>query len=206
MRHVKMLGLCLVAVLAVAAVGASSALAGPRWGKCTNVGTGRYTDSNCTQRARPANPGQYEWETLPLGGQPFTSHNAGGSASVLSAELWECTTEKQRVTRQTCATTNSGVYVDSTTRVEVECAAETDTGTAEGTNRITNLLVTFTGCKLLSDGPCQNGSPGEIKLNPLRGKLGWINKAQKEVGVLFEPVAGNGGRFAVFNCGPLLRW
>ena len=44
MRHVRMLGLCLVAVLAVAAFVASSASAGgPEWGTVLREGGGKYS-------------------------------------------------------------------------------------------------------------------------------------------------------------------
>ena len=53
MRHVRMLGLCLVAVFAVAAVAATSASALPEWGSAKQRAGGKYSDSNCTKKAKP---------------------------------------------------------------------------------------------------------------------------------------------------------
>jgi hypothetical protein len=49
-----MVGLSLVAVFAIAAIAASGASALPEWGKCTKIGAkgGKYTDSNCTTKAK----------------------------------------------------------------------------------------------------------------------------------------------------------
>jgi len=60
------------------------------------------------------------------------------------------------------------------------------------------VLVTFVGCSAFSTVPCQNASPGEIKLAQLKGKLGYINKATKEVGLLLEPAIGS--LFTQFAC------
>ena len=55
------------------------------------------------------------------------------------------------------------------------------------------------GCKLFGTAPCSNRpNEGEIHVNPLKGKLGYINKANKEVGVLLEP-AEKKGEFAKFD-------
>jgi hypothetical protein len=69
MRHVRMLGLCLVAVFAFGAIAAASASAKqmPEWGECEKVEEGvegKYTDSNCTVRAPRRHgiyTGEYEW-------------------------------------------------------------------------------------------------------------------------------------------------
>jgi hypothetical protein len=63
-RHVRMLGLCLVAVFAVVAVAASSASAsGPEWGHCVAQKKGKYSDSNCTTLdvVKGKNKGSHEW-------------------------------------------------------------------------------------------------------------------------------------------------
>lgn len=66
MRHVRILGACLVAVLALGVVVATSAsAAGPEWGRCVSIGKkGKYSDANCTvedvSKGKPK--GTYEWE------------------------------------------------------------------------------------------------------------------------------------------------
>ncbi len=49
--------------------------------------------------------------------------------------------------------------------------------------------------------PCasEGKAEGEIVTNPLKGELGYINKAGKQVGVLLEP-AKTRGTFAQFEC------
>ena len=67
MRHVRMLGLCLVAVFALAAVAAagSASAAEPEWGHCIAKKKAVYADSNCTTVATkhgvPDHKGAYEW-------------------------------------------------------------------------------------------------------------------------------------------------
>jgi hypothetical protein len=65
--------------------------------------------------------------------------------------------------------------------------------------------ITFTGCAALGfgQGKCQSGATeGEVTTSRLLGLLGYISKATKEVGVLFEP--DNASDFATFKCNTLL--
>ena len=93
MRHVRMLGLCLLAVFVVGAVAASGASAKlPEFGRCepTEGGTGgRYGNASCTAVVKPlhgAYLGSYEWHPLvgeeiliPLGlSEPFVFETAAG--------------------------------------------------------------------------------------------------------------------------------
>lgn len=63
-----MLGLCVLAVLAVAAVMSSTASAfKPEWGKCEAVSGGKYSDAGCTEKASKSKgkyTGGYEWTQL----------------------------------------------------------------------------------------------------------------------------------------------
>ncbi len=70
MRHIRIIGLCLVAVFALVAVAATSASAAePEWGACVSVKSkGHYEDSNCTKEAFKENKahekkykGHFEW-------------------------------------------------------------------------------------------------------------------------------------------------
>jgi len=76
-RHLKMVGLCLLAVFALGAVAASAAQAeGPEWGRCVKLAKnkGKYKDANCTELEGkvkhagkpteefvPKAKGDYEW-------------------------------------------------------------------------------------------------------------------------------------------------
>ena len=70
MRHVRMLGLCLIAMFAVTAVAASGASAAkftPEWGQCvpTESGSGgHYGNAGCTAKVKAYHGqylGAYEW-------------------------------------------------------------------------------------------------------------------------------------------------
>ena len=204
MRHVRMLGLCLVAVFAVAAIAATSASALPEWGQCYLKGAGgKYTDSNCQHKSSKKSPGEYEWrkstEVKPEQ-KKFSGANVG-SGGVLTTEFNQCiggTHEFQRVPRHTCE--EGGGKVESAGYAQVECESETNRGEATGTKQVKNVVVQFRGCKFFGTSPCQNTpKEGEIQVNVLKGTLGYINKATKEVGVLLEPAVKK-GEFAKFDC------
>jgi hypothetical protein len=226
-RHVRMLGLCLVAAFAVAALGASSAMAGPQWVKCEYVGSGgNYNESspgsgtsNCTkaEKAKPKGSGEYELYKAPeiaaKRGEaelhiPFSGASVGGGG-VLSAGVRACYGEGEHIhtTRQKCAEEG---YTEESLETElpaIECETETNTGEAEGKNRIANVHVTFTGCLYFGSAPCNSAGAeeGEINTSTLKGKLGYINKSKQEVGVVLEP-AQKHAAFAEFQCAGILEF
>ena len=216
MRHVRMLGLCLVAVLALGAYAVSSASALPEWGKCVAKAGGKYTEANCNTKGKG---GAYEWlKASQVGAEreakgksksvPFTGASSGGGG-VLTANARECYSEEPeeavRTTRQDCAEkTEKDGWEPEIVRglgIKVECAKESATGEAEGKNKIANVHVKFTGCVLFGSKACtgEGKAPGEIETTTLKGSLGYISKPGKEVGVLLEP-AKKHGPFAEFSC------
>jgi hypothetical protein len=216
-RHVRMLGLCLVAALALGAYAVSSASA-LEWGKCELAGPGHnYTGPNCTksEKAKPKGTGEYEWRKASevaakrvaegkSANVPFEGESVG-SGGVLYAEWAVCRSKvgeeyPGQMTRQACEAINP----PESHRVHegypfVECVGENNSGETEGKNKVANIHVTFTGCKAIGVVPCGNVGPEEVATETLKGKLGWINKASKEVGVLLEPAAHHGS-FAAFDC------
>ncbi len=202
LKHLRMLGLCLAAVFAVAALSASSAFAaGPEWGKCESVGagSGKYS-ANCTTKEKG---GGYEWKKgKSLAPIHFTGHNVG-SGGVLSTfyNVCEGPQEGKRVPRAKCLENGGSIAVDLEQTLNVECEAESSLGVTEGKNKVSGVHVTFTGCILLGSVPCQSvgAAEGEIKTSELKGELGYINKAAHEVGVKLEPVTKH-GPFAHFLC------
>jgi hypothetical protein len=218
-RHVRMLGLCLVAVLAVSAYAVSSASA-LEFGKCEKVGAGgNYSGPNCnphavpSEKAKPKGTGEYEWrkgsELAPV---PFSGGNVG-SGGVLVSYFRGCFEKEDnlvgRVTRQKCAeyAAEGGAAHEEffEEAISIECESEHNNGEVSGKNQITNVFVTFKGCKVFGAAPCSNTpNEGEIQVNPLKGKLGWIDKATKDVGVVLEPVTKH-GEFAKFNCAGLIE-
>ena len=203
-----MVGLCLVAVFAIAAVTASSASALPEWGKCTAKAGGKYSDGNCTVKAKKGT-GTFEWtKGKSLAPVPFTGKNVG-SGGVLTTTLRACgvpgaTPHLKQFPRKKCIEEGGEEQTSETEPIRIECESETSSGEANGTKNVGNIKVTFNGCTLGGFLPCkgQGLAEGEIKTTTLKGALGYINKAKKEVGVVLEPAVKH-GIFANFECGGL---
>jgi hypothetical protein len=202
-RHVRMLGLCLVAALAVGAYATSSAMAGPQWVQCKSASELealkfpfeakqiKYTDTNCTSK-QPKEARAYvllkapEVENLRLNYLGKESANvpfSGGSVEgggVLTTVFGECTGgtyEERRVTKKQCEEGGGEVYYFEEFELFVECESEANTGEAEGNNKIANVHVTFKGCAALGVYPCtgegEGLKEGEIETSTLKGKLGY---------------------------------
>jgi hypothetical protein len=198
-----MLGLCLVAVFAVAAAAATSASALPEWGQCFKKGAGgKYTDANCTKKATLTKPGEFEWRKSTEVANKKFSGGSVGSGGVLSSNWTTCfggTYDHQRVPSKKCVE-GGGEVAQISAKVNVECESEVNHGEATGSKEVRNVIVKFLGCKALGTIPCANGSvEGEITTNVLKGSLGYISKPKKEVGVLLEPTVKK-GEFAKFSC------
>jgi hypothetical protein len=218
-RHVRMLGLCLAAALALGAYAVSSASA-LEWGKCENVGSGgNYTGPNCTkaEKAKPKGTGEYEWRKASEvaekreaeGKSPnvsFTGHSVG-SGGVLSSNIRVCAVNKVglRVTRQKCEEEGGKDelwFGEGLELPAVECEAEANEGGhTEGKNKVGGVTVRFTGCLYVGTYPCttEGAGAGEIVTTQLKGKLGWINKSAKEVGLVLEPEQHH-GLYTSFQC------
>jgi hypothetical protein len=204
MRHLRMVGICLVAAFAIAAVAATSASALPEFGKCEvqEKHEGAYSDSNCQKKAKVVNlkkTGAFEWVNatkIPLGAKhrKFSSYTSG--TGILGADYKVC--QPAQLERH-CA---AGEEVNFA-KLGVECTTMQDQGEISPTNakKVQNVSVVFNGCTLGGSSPCGNGSKeGEIRIESLKGELGYIKKAvPKEVGVLLEP-AVKGGLFTKFSC------
>lgn len=192
-----MLGLCLVAAAAMAAVAATSAsaMAGPEWGVCYAQAGGLYANANCTEAAKKGT-GTYEWRK---GAEIIHKNFAGeGGASVLSGD-YEICQPSEMVRKPHC---NAG-ETEEAAPLSVECESEASHGEASGSNGVANELAVFRGCRAEGSLPCSNtGTEGEIQVNALKGALGSINKSKDEVGVLLEPVAKK-SKIASFACSGL---
>ncbi len=72
---------------------------------------------------------------------------------------------------------------------QIECESESNSGEAVGANELANIHVVFKGCLARGEFDAQNegANTGEIIVNTLKGKLGYINKGEHKVGVLLEP-------------------
>jgi hypothetical protein len=194
-RHLRMLGLCLIACCAVVAVGATSAAALPEWGQCVAKEGGKYSESNCVAKASKGS-GKFEFKkATTIAKKKFVGE---GGAGVLAGKYGICEPSEER--KPACSAEEHEIFFTGETPTKVECENEVNHGEISGTKEVKNVSVTFHGCKALGTVPCSNSNAeGEIKVNTLKGTLGYINKSTKEVGVLLEP-ATKKGEFAKFTC------
>jgi hypothetical protein len=192
-RHVRMLGLCMVAALAVAAVAATNASALPEWGQCFEKTGGKYTDSNCTKKASTKVPGSFEWRK----NTEISNHNfhGEGGTGILTSTFISCFPQRERHAGKCKEGETEEQFASS-----IECEKELNFGDTKGTKEVANIAIWFFGCKVFGSIPCSNTpEEGRINVEPVKGTLGYINKAKKEVGVLLEPVKKH-GLFAQFSC------
>jgi hypothetical protein len=97
--------------------------------------------------------------------------------------------------------TSKASLLETVSGKKTKCAADTNTGKITGPQS-GEIQITFTGCKLGS-AACNTpaAAPGTIITSMLSMRIGYINKAKKEVGAdLVEPTSG----FLAYGCGPLL--
>lgn len=177
--RITRIGLALVAVLALGAITAGSAFALPEYGRCVEkAGTGKYKDSNCTQKAgSKAEEKKYEFvKTIEKKGFTSLGTTPGVLQTVGGSEV-RCTGE-----------TANGEYVVTTS-----------------TKAVKNVVVKFTGCELPLLGVKCNTSgagTGEITTNTLEGKLAYISKTSKTVEQELKPAKTAPGKlFVKFECG-----
>ncbi len=193
MRHVRVLGPCLVAVFAIAAIAATSASAGlPEFGECYAKAKGKYADSGCTEKAKKGT-GAYEWRKA---AKEVESKEIAGESGpgVLKADLISC---PGHMKAEKCSETE-----EENSPINVECSSQWNYGDISGAKTVGKITVLFEGCVIFGSVPCSNtGTEGRIAVNTLKGTLGWINKSAtpRQVGLLLEPVV-KGGEFAEFVC------
>lgn len=185
---------------------------------------GKYKNAGCTELEGktkkgvfvPKEKGHYEKVT---GGPKFTGKGTTpgilqGSFNVCysGGKIGETQAENEnhhggwRIPNKDCKPENSSRDLGTGSANEVvECKGEQAKGEAVGTDQVANISVVFTECDLYRTIPCNSkgAAAGEILTNTLKGRLGYTNKAAKEVGVLLEPAAAVppwAGSFAEFEC------
>jgi hypothetical protein len=212
MKQVRMLGLCLVAALAIAAVAATSASAAPEFGQCYVQAKheGTYTDSNCTKKAKRIEvegatkfTGEYEWRKE----SELPEKNTNLLGGVCKPE--GCST-KDIWPPMTMYVTNKENHAEL---LKVHCGEMETSAYMIGPKEVAWTLE-------LNEHPYHAEQPGENRLSlrncftstgeecglggmdwfALAGHLGYINKAKKEVGITMFPQK-KGGLVASFTCG-----
>jgi len=199
-RHVRMLGLCLVAVFAVIAVMSSSASALPEFGQCYKKGAGsKYTEASCVKKATTKSPGEYEWrKATEIEAAKRKLEGTGGTVTLTG--LYRVCEPSFGVRAPKCHEGEEEVTIPG----PVVCTSEENRGEISSANGVKNVTVTFQGCRFEGAGgpTCQStATAGEIKLGTLKGKLGFINKAAtpREVGLLLEPAKAK-AKFITYKC------
>jgi hypothetical protein len=182
LRHVRILGLCLLAAFAFGAVAAvtASAEGGPEGGtpgydkcvKATKVGktyVGEYSEKECKTKASPAKTGKYELEAVDSG-----KFEAKSKSTTLTTH------------------TTKGVAVT------VVCKKDKVRGEIVSENEVSIETITFEDCLVNGEKskPCGNVGPETIETAPQEALLVWLDKEKTEAGVLLI-----GERFAAFKCG-----
>ncbi len=181
MRRTKTLGLCLIAVFALAAAAAANASAEttPTWYECAKAAkvgktyTGKFTNKTCTE-ASAESKGEYE---LKEGIGKAKEFKGKGGVAVLHIKTF------------------AG---DDT----VTCQSSKETGKLELPNRESNVVVKFSKCKALETKVCTSAGAkaGEIALPPMKGELGYVE--ENVVGLKLESEAHPGytGLIVAFSC------
>jgi hypothetical protein len=177
--RLKIMGLCLVAVFAMAAVASASASAAePAFFSCQKLTskpfTGKYTDKKCSKEAttkevEEGKKNKYELVEGDVLGKEFKGK--GGKATLHTPAV-------------------GGI---------VECKSFADKGKITSGKHEANVTSTFTACTSLGKKCTSPGAKaGSIVTKKLEGDLGYINAAKHEVGVDLK--AEGGTILAEFNC------
>jgi hypothetical protein len=167
MKRMRILGLALVAVFALAAVVASGASASPTWTECAKTVknaeghyTGTYTDKLCTVEATEAEKAEgkhnkYELkEGLGKKGATKPFKVKGGAATL----------------HVIIPATGKGAFPGGA-HVEVKCTSFKGSGLPALPNKVKEVVSEFKGCTVLA-APCQSGSKkGTITTNSLSGEM-----------------------------------
>jgi hypothetical protein len=206
MNHgrIRFVGLAALAALVIAAVAASSASALPEFGQCVKIASheGKYTNSVCTAKAKKVNEkftGEFEWRKATEIEAAKKQFSGTGGRVVLTG-IYRLCEPSENVRAQNC---RAGEEEASFGPLHLECTSEENQGELSGTKAVKNVHVTFKGCEANGfGGKCQNtATEGEIKLNTLKGKLGFINKSTtpRQVGLAVESAAKK-GKIATYHC------
>ncbi len=193
MRHVRTLGVSLIAMLALGAIMAAGASAElPEWGGCEATANGHYANSACTVKAAKHHgvyQGAYEWYTGEQFGAKYERETGQVNTSELSRHEFGNT---QGVGDETDNIGHS--TLETSEHKKIECntgliAFELENANPKG---IRNGWLSLKGCESEGKECVSTSAQEEGELNNesqyfsgegLKGTLGWVNKAKHEVGL-----------------------
>jgi hypothetical protein len=225
MKHLKIAGLCLVAVFVLSAVATTAASARPTkpyWDQCSkveNAGEGEWQDSLCSVKhtgsenalwvkaeINEANSSNQTKDFQECAEVQETNEGFWKNATCSSSGLprnWAKVTQKHQFT-STSGPSELLIENSETSKFKpVKCKSDTNEGHVIGPKHVL-VTVHFKGCESEVKGvvtPCKsaNAAAGEIVTKQLKGWLFYIKStAPVEVGLW---LAANGGKeFAAFEC------
>jgi len=175
MKRLRIIGLSLVAVVALSAIAAGSAAAeAPEYGICVAKAGGKFADKGCTKEI--AGKTKFEWVPGVGAKKLFTSKSKEASV----------------------------VTLETVTKKAVICKGQTGTGEYTGPKTVGAVVETLTGCELAAAKCTTAGqAEGTVKTVPLSGVLGISKKGtspnKNEVGNALSPTTGE--TVAEFSCG-----
>jgi hypothetical protein len=221
----RVLGFALAAALTALAWTAAGASALPEFGRCLRSATheGRYTDANCTTKAKKVGEkftGEYEWhksttfaergERTEIASSTANTpeHFRPSAITTIAASFVKCApNEEEKVAKCKEGETEERVPIDITCKNVGEAGQEID-GSMSGqfstksAKEIDRIHFRLFDCEAMGV-ECANSigqfAP-EINTDRLKAVLGYIKKGEpKEVGIDYKPE--NGDEIAKFSCG-----
>jgi hypothetical protein len=209
MKRTRIMGLCVMAALAVvafSAMAASSASAGT-YKYCAAMKKGEYTTSTCATKSPKAHKGKYELKSVEACVSQKKGEYTTNTCATKSAKPKKGHFEKVAGRGYTSSTAEAKLETPSLGGT-VKCTASKGKGEITGP-KTASLQVTFTGCETKGV-PCESGAThGTIETFPLETSL--IEHGEKGLGGKGEPLAGEvwsdikgesafGGDQAIFGC------
>lgn len=186
MTRLRLIGMCLVAIVAVGAAVASAASAfteqPPEVGRCLKLTGGRFKDANCKTAAKVTSEKKYEWYPA------FGANGKGEEKLVEPSKRFYSAVSKE----------STAIQLETVHSEIVRCKKQTSEGEYTGpkTNRAFNII--FTGCEsggnnCISTNP-KATSKGEIVVKELDGEIGiekvGLTPATDKIANVFRPMSG----------------
>lgn len=201
MKRIRILGLCLMAACAFAAVSVASSASAAEFGQCVSFKKGNYTESGCKtvaeKKGKPDHKGSFEFE-------PADSCYAQKKGNFTESGCKTVAEKKGKPDHKgSFESTPSPTYTTESGPAElvtpgfgaIQCKASTGSGAIiSGTQ--TTTQTSFTGCE--TDGQkCQNtATEGNIVTFPLTGTL--TEPATGVAETVLKPTSGS--YLAEFGC------
>ena len=173
----------------------------------------RHTSPQSAPRGLERHKGVYQMKSIKIMGLCLVAAFLMSAVAVATASATKPEFRFSGAAKGFSSKSGAGVLVQKASATseengsKVECTSDTDNGEIEGasgTDKVTNVLVLFSGCKatvLAKEYTCTTSGqlPGVIKTNQLEGQLGYINESKKEVGLVLKPKPP-AELFAEFEC------